>query len=78
MMSKVISTAAKSAIALIAGLCLIASPTLAQSELSASQREALFAQAALRGSQAAEQFVRCRHFVEGWLAQADELLLRLD
>jgi len=47
-------------------------PVLAQTKLSAPEREALFDQAALHGNQANEQFVRCRRFVAGWLAQADE------
>jgi hypothetical protein len=71
-MFRMLLPAAKSAIALIAGLCLIALPALAQPELITSEREALFTQAALHGRQANEQFVRCRRFVDGWLAQADD------
>ncbi len=50
---------------------LIAATAQADTDLAAPQREALFAQAALHGSQANEQYVRCHRFVEGWLAQAD-------
>ncbi len=72
LMSNVLAPAAKSVIVLVVGVWLVASPAAAEPELSASQREALFARAALHGGQANEQFVRCRRFVDGWLAQADE------
>ena len=52
---------------------LVASLPLAQSEPSAPQDAARFVQAALRGSRAHEQLVRCRRFVAGWLAQADDV-----
>jgi hypothetical protein len=57
----------------VAFICLFASPLLAESELSAAQREECFARAALHGTQANEQLVRCHRFVHGWLAQADDV-----